>query len=136
MDKNSSKDSFNRLVEFWIKSAENDFETMLDLYKSKRFNWSLFIGHLVIEKLLKAYYIRQNNEYPPFIHNLLRLAEKSHLELNSEQKVNLATFTTFNINARYDDYKQNFYKKCTPDFTKEWIEKIKTSRLWMLELLK
>jgi hypothetical protein len=26
------------------------------VFKSKRFSWSLFIGHLMIEKLLKAYF--------------------------------------------------------------------------------
>ena len=28
--------------------------------------------------------------------------------------------TAFNINARYDDYKKDFYKKCTADFAPDF----------------
>ena len=114
-----------KLTKHWINTSDNDYETMCDLFKSKRFSWALFIGHIVIEKLLKAYFIKINKTHPPFIHNLLRLAEKSHLDLNTEQKTTLATLTTFNINARYDDYKQNFYKKCTEEYTTIWIKILK-----------
>ncbi len=37
------------IILFWIKMSDNDFDTMIDLLKAKRYNWSLFIGHLVIE---------------------------------------------------------------------------------------
>lgn len=47
----------------------------------------------------------------------------------------LDRITTFNINARYDDYKKNFYLLCTAEFTSGWIEKIKTLRLWLKEKL-
>ena len=50
-------------------------------FESKKYNWSLFAGHLIIEKLLKTLYIKTNNNYPPLIHNLLRLADKCHIEL-------------------------------------------------------
>jgi hypothetical protein len=31
----------------------------------------------------------------------------------------------------YDDYKKEFYKLCTPDYTRYWIEKIKIIRTWI-----
>lgn len=43
-------------IGYWRTTADNDFNTMLNLYNSKDYHWSLFIGHLVIEKLLKALY--------------------------------------------------------------------------------
>jgi hypothetical protein len=49
----------------------------------------------------------------PSIHNLLRLAEKAELSLTDDIKKQLVTITAFNINARYDDYKMSFKKKCT-----------------------
>ena len=85
----------------------------------------------MIEKLLKAYYIRTKDENYPMIHNLLRIAVKAGLELNEEQQIFFSTVTGFNINARYDDYKQSFYQKCTQDFAAIWIEKIKDQRLWI-----
>ena len=47
----------------------------------------------------------------------------------------LDTITTFNIRARYDDYKQLFYKKCTLEYTAFWIEKIEELVKWIKEKL-
>ena len=118
-----------------IKSSDEDFDTMLAMFESKRFNWALFIGHLMIEKLLKALYVKVKQDYPPFIHNLLRLAVLSELELNENQKEFLVTVTAFNINARYDDYKMSFQKKCTPEYSNKWITELKNNRLWIKELI-
>ncbi len=119
------------VIKFWLESSDKDFQTMDHLYVSGDYMWSLFIGHLVIEKLLKAYYIRTKDENYPMIHNLLRIAEKAGLDLNEEQQIVFSTVTGFNINARYDDYKQSFYQKCTREFTAIWIEKIKDQRSWI-----
>lgn len=108
---------------------------MQNLYKKKDYNWSLFIGHLVIEKLLKAYYVKHIDPTPPFTHDLLRLATKAKLGLSEDQKNILDTLSAFNIRARYDDYKLKFYKMCTKKFSKEWIATIKEFRKWMKEKL-
>jgi hypothetical protein len=34
-----------------------------------------------------------------------------------------------------DDYKRLFYNLCTPQYTTEWIEKIKEYRLWIKTML-
>ena len=99
------------LISYWISSSDKDFSTMENLLKSQDNTWALFIGHLVIEKLLKAYYLKTVDDTPPYMHHLLRLAEKTDLPLSEVQKDSLILLTTFNINARYPDYKQDFYKK-------------------------
>lgn len=128
--------SKEKLIQYWLASSDDDYETMEAMYNSKRYNWTLFIGHLMIEKLLKAYYVKVNEAFPPYIHNLLRLAEKSQLELNKENKIFFITVTAFNINSRYDDYKMSFQKMCTPEFTAQWIERLKQKRLWIKKLIK
>jgi HEPN domain-containing protein len=125
----------DKLIKYWIDGSDDDYDTMIAMFDSKRFSWSLFIGHLMIEKLLKAYYVKVKSDYPPFIHNLLRLAEKSDLKLTDDKKEQLVTITAFNINARYDDYKLSFKKQCTPEFTSEWIDKLKNLRPWIKTLI-
>jgi HEPN domain-containing protein len=125
----------DKLIKYWIDGSDDDFETMTTMFDSKRYSWSLFIGHLMIEKLLKAYYVKVKSDYPPFIHNLLRLAEKANLELTEARKEQLVTITAFNINARYDDYKMSFKNQCTPEFTAEWINKLKEIRPWIKTLI-
>ena len=124
-----------RIINYWIESAEKDYKTMNDLYETKNYSWSLFMGHLVIEKLLKALFVKRIGEYPPLIHDLRRICEKSGIELDMSQQIVLDSISRFNINARYDDYKQSFYLLCTESFTKEWIENIKNCRLWIKKLL-
>jgi HEPN domain-containing protein len=129
--------SRKELINYWIESSDIDFSTMESLYRTKHYSWSLFIGHLVIEKLLKAYYIKVLNENPPLIHNLLRLAAKSKIEMDVEDEEFFSEVTTFNINARYDDYKMEFYKKCTKEYSTFWHRKIKEYTKWIKkELLK
>lgn len=42
----------DKLIAYWLDSAENDFKTMQDLYQTKNYSWALFVGHLVLEKIL------------------------------------------------------------------------------------
>lgn len=108
---------------------------MEDLFQTGNNHWALFLGHLVIEKLLKGLYIKEKSELPPLTHDLRRIYETSVHDLDSERRVIFDSISRFNINARYDDYKQSFYKLCTVDFTKEWIEKIKECRIWIKKKL-
>jgi len=125
----------DKIVKHWVDSSDDDFNTMLILLNSKSYNWALFMGHISIEKLLKAYFVKKNKNHAPLIHNLFRLAELCELEINEEYAEWLFKITTFNINARYDDYKKEFYIMCTTDFTNEWIEKIKKLQQWIKQML-
>ena len=124
------------IINFWVETAENDYKTMLNLFESKDYHWSLFMGHLVIEKLLKALYVKNKNGNIPRTHDLLRLAEKAVIDTTEDQKDDLDFITTFNIRARYPDYKQSFYKKCDYDFTANNIEKVKGLRMWLHSMIK
>lgn len=125
------------LMKHWIDSAENDYSSMVNIYDSKQYNWSLFIGHLVIEKLLKALYAKLNEKepYAPKTHNLLVLAQKCDLKLDEGQVDALSRITKFNMSVRYDDAKKDFYKLCTPEYTEKQIESIKELRSWLKEQL-
>ncbi len=56
--------------------AEKDHQTMKHLYASGDYHWSLFLGHLVIEKLLKGLLVAHQAEGVniPRSHDLLLLA--------------------------------------------------------------
>jgi len=125
----------DKILTHWIETSDDDFNTMFILFRSKSYHWALFMGHIAIEKLLKAYFVKYNQNHAPFTHNLYRLAELSGLEISEEHAEWLFKITTFNLNARYDDYKKEFYNMCTVDFTKEWIEKIKNLQQWIKQTL-
>ncbi len=123
------------LIKYWFESSEDDYETMKVLYNSKRNTWCLFIGHLVIEKLLKGLYAKNNPENPvtPKIHNLILLSQKANLEVPAEIREKIQVINTFNISARYDDYKKSFDQKCTDEYTLEQVNNIEEVRKWLKE---
>jgi len=123
--------NIEKIYNHWITTSDNDFETMVNLYNSKDYHWSLFIGHIVIERLIKAIVVKATNNHAPFTHDLRRLAKLSQINFEPKHYNWLDTITTFNMNARYDSYKQAFYKKCTSDYTQTWISNIKELRQWI-----
>lgn len=127
--------NINKIINHFVNTSDRDYNTVMNLFHSKDFNWALFIGHIVIEKLLKAFVVKETAKHPPFQHDLARLASISKLDFSKEQLDQLDTITTFNLNARYDSFKQDFFKKCTPEFTLEWIEIISNIRTWVKKKL-
>ncbi|SPD74612.1 conserved hypothetical protein [uncultured Desulfobacterium sp.] len=123
------------LLRYWIDSSDRDFQAMVHLFEKGDYVWSLFVGHLVIEKLLKAWYVQNIANSPPYIHDLVRLAEKGGLSIDEEQKDVLDTISTFNLKARYDDFKMEFHRKCSQGFTEKWFNTIKEFRIWIRDKL-
>ncbi len=134
MNDKKSKIDVDKVVKHWIETSDDDFNTMLILFNSKSFSWSLFLGHISTEKLLKALYVKRFRKHAPFTHNLYRLGELIGLDMSDEQSDWLDEITSFNLNARYDDYKKEFYNICTLEYAQNWIENIKTIRTWIKEM--
>ncbi len=124
-------------IKYWMNSSEKDFITMENLFNSKDYSWSLFMGHLVLEKLFKALYIkkRAGTSQTPKTHDLLLLSQKAGAETDDKKKDLLDLITTFNISARYPDYKNSFYNKCTKEYTNDKIKDIKELRKWLITII-
>ncbi len=119
-------------IDYWIRSADHDLETAESLFASAKYDWCLFIGHLVLEKGLKAVYVRDNNNrLPPRIHNLVKLAENTALVLSDDQRMLFNDVNSFNLEVRYPDARQEFYRKCTKDFADGYFTKIKEQYQWI-----
>jgi HEPN domain-containing protein len=124
------------IIKYWLDSSDVDYRAMENLFHNRHYAWSLFIAHLVIEKLLKAIYVKNVSIACPKIHDLLQIAKKSNLELSEKQMDLLDEVTTFNIKARYPDYKNRFYKKATQQFTEHYILQVEELRQWLIQKIK
>ena len=128
-------ENIDSIIAYWIDSSDQNYKTMNLLLTTGEYSWSLFLGHLVIEKLMKALYVKRHQKHALFSHDLLRLAQKIGLELTDEQSEWLDEISTFNLNARYDNYKQDFYRLCTKEFSTSKIERIEILRVWLINQL-
>jgi HEPN domain-containing protein len=123
-------------IKYWRESSQHDIESSESIFSSGRYEWCLFVGHLALEKILKAIYVdRNDNNIPPKIHNLVRLAELSGIELCEEQKFSLDRINDFNIQTRYPDYMLEFYKRCNAEYTTAHFARIKECYTWFKSLL-
>ena len=105
-------------IKYWLSSALRDWDVTHDLVKSRRYMYALFFAHPVVEKLLKAHWVKEHEDnIPPRLHNLNSLYDKLEFELPSNLKDELTIITSWNIEARYQDYKDRFYKICTLEYT-------------------
>ncbi len=123
-------------IDFWKNSALRDGESVQVLFEGKQYMQALFFSHLVIEKLLKALWIKDNDENtPPFSHNLEYLYNQTDLELDNTLSDLFPIINNWNIEGRYQDYKDKFYKKCTYAYTTEKIAEVELLKQCLVENL-
>ncbi len=124
--------AFQTMEKYWIDSSDDALDTARRLIRGKKYVHAMFFLHLAVEKILKGLYINQNKEDSPIGHNLQKLAEKlKDIAITADNQRILAQISAFNIAARYDDYKQSFYRACTEKFAKEYMKKGKELILWL-----
>lgn len=116
----------NELIIYWHNSAKDALDTAETLFTPGKYHHCLFFLHLAIEKILKAVYVKNKNSTPLPIHDLVRIAEASGAPVSENRKMELTEISSFNISARYDDYKNQFYKKATTEYTNKWMKIGKT----------
>jgi len=102
------------------------------MYEKGKYTYALFVGHLSLEKLLKALVVKTTQKHAPYTHSLPLLADKSGIQIPKKTIKSLARFMEFHFEARYPDEQQNFYKKCTKKFATKKLQEISYSiaRFW------
>ena len=123
--------SIEEQVKYWIDGAEHDLTAAEHLFESGDYSWWLFAGHLVLEKMLKAFYVRDIRETPPKTHNLLFLAKSTSLSLTQEQARFLFEANGFNVGARYPNSRRQFYELFTREFALENLTEIRRFYQWL-----
>ncbi len=123
-------------INYWITIAEQDVPVAESLFDNGHYVWCLFIGHLILEKILKAHYVKATGQTPPKIHDLVKLADKTKLNLSKEQKEFLLNVNNYNVETRYPDYKATWSKVMTKEYTEKNFKEIKEFYQWLKLQLK
>lgn len=124
------------VIKFWKAASDKDWGFSQELFVGgKRGDYALFFTHLSLEKLLKALHYSRKETHPLAIHDLVELAKRADLKVDQELEKRLKEITTFNLAARYDDYKFSFYKKANKQYTETWINIAKEVRDICLKML-
>ena len=97
----------------WLKLATSDLNASRYLLSQEELLLSAYHMQQSIEKMLKRYYIFSKKEQPPYIHNLLELANRCGLmsEMKEDQIDLLTALNPFYIRSRYPAYKKTLEDK-------------------------
>jgi HEPN domain-containing protein len=122
-------------VEYWVKLSDGDLKIAKTMLDNRYRLYTGFMCHQVIEKIFKACYEKLKNEMPPYIHNIIRLAELAgfYNSFSEEQKNFLSMMNPFNIEARYPDYKERIAKSLTDERCKQIYEQTILFQQWIKE---
>jgi HEPN domain-containing protein len=90
-------------IDYWLKSAEQDFEVGKYLVGADKTRHGLFFIHLALEKILKGCFCKTQNKTPPKIHNLVRLYELAGFETDGKRQNTLAAINRFCLEGRYPE---------------------------------
>jgi HEPN domain-containing protein len=113
-------------IQYWINTSKDDLSSMESVFIAGKYDWALFIEHLSLEKILKAFWVKNNlSDSPPKTHNLKKIADEAQYPMSEDEAIVLLEINDFNLEARYPDYKFDFNKKCTKEFAEGYIKKIK-----------
>jgi HEPN domain-containing protein len=124
-------EQLKKAIDYWLTSAEYDVDVAKSLFKKKKYHYSLFFGHLTLEKVLKAIYIKKKSAHAPITHSLPYLVEKAELEIDSERLERLAEYMEFYIEGRYPKDLEAVFKKCNRPFTKKKLKEITEMFEWL-----
>jgi HEPN domain-containing protein len=129
----------NESVKYWMDLAEYDFESAKVMLNGGRYLYVGFMCHQTIEKALKAVISNDcaDDEIPPKIHNLQKLAENAELftKMSENQKEILRKLNPLNIEARYPKYKSHLAGNLTGDICQEFIVETEGLLCWIKERL-
>ena len=132
-----SLEQFNidTIKKYWTEEAAESLKVAWHLYEKEDYSYSLFFGHLAIEKILKALYVAKQKQHAPFTHDLIRLAEKISITLSENHKNALIKITAYNLETRYPEFTREFRKQCTKEYTKKELDEIEETYKWLNSMI-
>lgn len=125
-----------KTVAYWLEGAKYDLSVANALHEKKKYPYALFMGHLALEKLLKALIVEKTKKHAPYTHSLSLLAEALNMEMPPKLVKRLPKFMEFHFEARYPKQQAKFYKKCTKEFTSKKLHEITEVYTWLIGTLK
>ena len=116
----------------WLDLSAYDLDVARDLLRSKRYVYAVFMCHLSTEKLLKAAVVEfADEDPPPRIHALKRLAEITGLTLADEQLEFLVELTDQQQRARYPEDIAALGRIYTQGYAKRMLQQSEEFRGWL-----
>jgi len=117
--------------EEWYFQSDYDYETAVDMFKSGRAVYCIFMCHLSLEKALKGLLVRKTGEFPIKSHSLVYFVEKMGLELNESHYEFIFMLNKISVPTRYPDDLRKLFNAYTRERTKSILKQTKEVQSWI-----
>jgi HEPN domain-containing protein len=102
--------------------------------KAGRHLYVLFCCQQAVEKALKAVIVRRTGEFPPRVHNLVRLAQVAEIESDGERLRFLGELSGYYIQSRYPEEIKAAGEAITQELAREVLSKTEQTVTWVLSI--
>ncbi|MCE5268149.1 MAG: HEPN domain-containing protein [Planctomycetaceae bacterium] len=118
----------------WADQARYDLETADAMLKAGRYLYVVFCCQQAVEKAIKAFIIRKTGEFPPRVHNLVRLAEVAEIESDGERIRFLGELSGYYIQSRYPEEIKAVGSAVTAELALDVLGKTEQMVTWVLSI--
>ncbi len=119
----------------WLKYAQYDLDTSDAMYSTGRWLYVAFMCQQAVEKLVKGLYTIYVSDEVPRVHNissvLIRFADKLPGSVTDERYRFFDTLTSFYMNNRYPEYKEEMSMGLDEARAKALITQTKEVFAWL-----
>jgi HEPN domain-containing protein len=115
----------------WLEQAQYDLDSAKAMLNSGRYLYVLFCCQQAVEKMLKAIIARKTADFPPRLHNLLRLAETAGLTINESTHDFFGELSAYYIQTRYPEQIQALAKQVTANIAADTLKKTEDALKWL-----
>ncbi len=119
--------------EEWYFQSDYDYETAVDMFKSGRYIYCIFMCHLSLEKALKGLLVKKTNEYPSKSHSLVYFADKIGLDLSDTNSEFLFMLNKISVPTRYPDDLRKLVSAYSKEKTESILKQTKEIQIWIIQ---
>src|SRR4030065_285455 len=115
----------------WIAMADYDLDTARHMLATGRYLYVVFLCHLALEKMLKAYVTELTQTMPQKSHDLIFLVKKCDLELPELYLDFIGKINTASIPTRYPDDLQRTIQDYSEPVAQEYLRQAEEIVRWL-----
>jgi HEPN domain-containing protein len=115
----------------WFFQSDYDLETAVDMLKTGRNVYCIFMCHLSLEKALKGLMIKKTNIFPPKSHSLIFLLNKIGLEISEAHYEFLFTLNKVSVPTRYPEDLRQLFSSFSKERTLTILNQTKEVQSWI-----
>ena len=119
----------------WSRQAEYDMDTAEAMLDSGRYIYCVFMCHLSIEKALKALYVKRLGKTPSKTHNLVYLAQSTHVGMPEQTKEFLEMLDDVSVPTRYPEELEKLIREYSKDRAKNILDRSRAALKWLKQKL-